>query len=280
MNKQTSSSSDPEPVRLLKLIARRLANPIALGCVAATWIVTSVVGPFGTFETDTIGFRLFFWGVVVALSYVWGTAVSTIVAERFSDWSYLRQALIGGAIFSLTYWAALLALIDVIYGHVEDLSELMLLAVIVAIAVLIYIIMWAVSERRGAVSEENEQPAERPAAVAAPLEVAQASGVQALMTSLQVPLDTDLIRMEMADHYIHFHTSAGEVMRHMRFADAVETVGPSAGVQVHRSHWVAWAHVKSVEREGAKRVVVVSDGSRLPVARGRVDSLRAHGLIT
>lgn len=53
----------------------------------------------------------------------------------------------------------------------------------------------------------------------------------------------------------------------LRFADAIREIGATAGLQVHRSHWVADAQVEKLKRDNGKLFVVTKDGSEIPVSR-------------
>lgn len=78
------------------------------------------------------------------------------------------------------------------------------------------------------------------------------------------------------DHYLEVATAARTLFLRGRMRDAVLRLGPAAGLQVHRSWWVAKAAVLSARREGRGHVLVLRDGARAPVGRSRTDLLRAQ----
>jgi DNA-binding LytR/AlgR family response regulator len=43
-----------------------------------------------------------------------------------------------------------------------------------------------------------------------------------------------------------------------------------AGMQIHRSAWVAWAHVERLDLRPASLAAVLRDGQRVPIGRRRV----------
>ena len=64
----------------------------------------------------------------------------------------------------------------------------------------------------------------------------------------------------------------------LRFSDAIAEV-EEEGAQVHRSHWVAWAAVEAVERDGIKLFLRLKSGARVPVSKNNREKLEARGLI-
>lgn len=65
----------------------------------------------------------------------------------------------------------------------------------------------------------------------------------------------------------------------MRLADAIAETGGDTGMQVHRSHWVAYGAVEGLEREAGKTprlILVMSDGARVPVSRSHAAAVRAR----
>ena len=51
------------------------------------------------------------------------------------------------------------------------------------------------------------------------------------------------------------------------------------GFQVHRSHWVSLAQVRSVRRDGARAVLTMSDGRDIPVSRSNIAAVKEAGLL-
>lgn len=78
-------------------------------------------------------------------------------------------------------------------------------------------------------------------------------------------------RVKAAEHYLEVHTCEGVQILRERMATFLEQVGPSDGIQTHRSHWVATGH--TTQLKGSTLCMV--DGEKIPVARGRLDDVRA-----
>ena len=76
-----------------------------------------------------------------------------------------------------------------------------------------------------------------------------------------------LIAIEAHDHYLKVHTEAGAELITLRFADALDELGPAHGWRVHRSWWVAADAVEAVRwRRGAGEIRLVG-GLRAPASR-------------
>ncbi|MEO0402375.1 MAG: LytTR family DNA-binding domain-containing protein [Pseudomonadota bacterium] len=81
----------------------------------------------------------------------------------------------------------------------------------------------------------------------------------------------DITRVKAAEHYLEVYgVESKEVIRE-RMSTFLEQVDASDGIQTHRSHWVAGTY--ATELKGAKLCLV--DGEKVPVARGRLDDVRA-----
>ena len=84
--------------------------------------------------------------------------------------------------------------------------------------------------------------------------------------------------MSSEDHYLRIHTSRGEELILMRLADAVRELDGAAGVQVHRSWWVAKGGVADAKRDNGKLVLVLKSGTEVPVSRTYLTAAKEAGL--
>ena len=78
-------------------------------------------------------------------------------------------------------------------------------------------------------------------------------------------LGSDVIFLKSEDHYVHVRTSAGSALIKMRFADAIAELG-AAGIQVHRSYWVAFHHMRGLTKRNRKLVLRLSGDHRVPIS--------------
>ena len=67
-------------------------------------------------------------------------------------------------------------------------------------------------------------------------------------------------------HYLHVHTTLGKCMVLGTIRD-VASLLEDAGLLVHRSHWVAHAHVQRIAKRGSAWECVMTNNLRIPVSR-------------
>lgn len=86
------------------------------------------------------------------------------------------------------------------------------------------------------------------------------------------PFDlSDIARVKAAEHYLEIHMPDGIEIIRERMATFLDQVEHCDGIQTHRSHWVARRTAQDLS--GSK--LTLSDGVKVPVARGRLDEVRA-----
>ena len=86
---------------------------------------------------------------------------------------------------------------------------------------------------------------------------------------------TDIICLQMEDHYVRVHHRAGSHLVHATLNQAIAALNGADGLQVHRSWWVARAAVAEAQVHGRNVRLQLSNGVVAPVARSSVASLRA-----
>ena len=86
-------------------------------------------------------------------------------------------------------------------------------------------------------------------------------------------LGRDVVYATVSGHYLNVVTTAGSCLVLMRMSDAVAALG-DLGMQVHRSHWVAYRHVTGVVQDGQRTIVRVTGLHELPVSRTHVAKVR------
>jgi len=100
-----------------------------------------------------------------------------------------------------------------------------------------------------------------------------------LLDQLPASLGSDIIALEMEDHYVRVHTALGSELVLMRLRDAMAHVAEVEGLQVHRSWWVARGAVEDVVREGRNVRLVLPSELEAPVSRAQVSVLKDAGWI-
>ncbi|WP_306014832.1 LytTR family DNA-binding domain-containing protein [Oceanicaulis sp. MMSF_3324] len=89
--------------------------------------------------------------------------------------------------------------------------------------------------------------------------------------------ETGVLWVRARDHYLEIITDHGRHFRRDRLADWIERLNDEPGLQVHRSWWVADRAVSHAIRDGRDYKLVLSTGEQAPVARSRLDGVRARG---
>ncbi len=115
-------------------------------------------------------------------------------------------------------------------------------------------------------------PATAPSPVPTP--AAAAPPRNPLFDQLPPELGSDIIALEMEDHYVRVHTMLGSALVLMRLRDAIMLMGETDGMQVHRSWWVARGAVEDALRDGRNVRLRLTRGIEAPVARAKLADLR------
>lgn len=96
-----------------------------------------------------------------------------------------------------------------------------------------------------------------------------------LLSRLPRRIGTDIVAISAELHYLRVYTRGGEALILMSFGRAVEALGVIPGQMIHRSHWIALAHVATLESIGDRLVCRLDTNLELPVSRTYRARLRA-----
>lgn len=123
----------------------------------------------------------------------------------------------------------------------------------------------------------DPSPPAMPAAGLAPSAAEAMTDVPALLDRLPARLGRDIVRLESQQHYLRVVTTCGEHLLLHGLAPAADEMARHgvAGLQIHRSSWVAWAHVERLDLRPGSSAAVLRDGTRLPIGRRRVRDVTA-----
>ena len=80
-------------------------------------------------------------------------------------------------------------------------------------------------------------------------------------------LGRDLVALSAELHYLRVYTAKGDALILYPFGRAVADLPEADGVQVHRSHWAARAHMRGLRPRGQGGQLVLDTGLTLPVSR-------------
>lgn len=222
-----------------------------------------LLGPFGTYGDLTPLERYAYWIGLTVLMWLQAAAVFAALRRspaflRIPLWLQSSLAALAAAVpttFEVAYVEGLLR----VGGVLTPRSLMETYGSVAVIALGFFVPLILLQHRR-----------RRP--TPAPVEIVS------FARSLPPALTGPIIALSAEDHYLRVHTASGDALIHHRFSDAVRELG-DAGVQTHRSWWVAKDAVERVERDGDRHVLVLRADLRVPVSRTYALAVREAGLI-
>lgn len=96
-----------------------------------------------------------------------------------------------------------------------------------------------------------------------------------LLARLPPAIGSDIVSLSMQDHYVEVTTTQGKALILMRMSDAITELDGLRGQRIHRSHWVALAHVQAMRKNGYRRFVELKDGRKLPLSDTYAETLKS-----
>ena len=105
------------------------------------------------------------------------------------------------------------------------------------------------------------------------LEPAKEQQHQTFLLNLPGIVGTDIIAVASDLHYLNVWTVAGRTTVLGNLRDVAEELA-AVGTQVHRSHWVAHAHVRRIVGNANNAACIMSNELRVPISRRRWKDVR------
>lgn len=256
---------------------------IDLSVLIAIGVVLGLLAPLGTVGMSVPG-RIFYWVVLAVAGYAFYKPVGAIVLR-------LGPLL---ALPALPLWAAavliasipMAALVWVVDAGGSDVRmptfetaivHYGLVALVGAVITLMFNLIPATRMTEPALDISPQIPDHSKQEPALPVE--EQSAHARFVDRLSPELGSQLIALEMEDHYVRAHTALGSELVLMRMRDAVAELDGLEGEQVHRSWWVARGAVIDVKREGRNVRLLLDNGVEAPVSRANVSVLKERGWI-
>ena len=242
----------------LAAIKAEFRSHVPLVLWTLTALCMAVMGPFGTYGAMSLGERLLFWVPVMAVVMVIVTAIRALVYGTFGLTGFRRGSLVITLLICVVICPAVCfvmrVLLDTNAADVPSFWEIVLLVGSLSLGVCSL----------------------RLAVQAAP---SPDAGVSRLMQRMEPSARGALVSISVRDHYVDVRTTHGQVSLLMRFGDAMAEAAPVDGVQVHRSHWVAWDAIAAVENADGRMVLRLKQGETVPISRSHREKLLARGLL-
>lgn len=230
----------------------------------AVVLIFWVTGPYGTSERLASVPRLGFWLVLHAVA--WGIAIVTIVIVNTLLFrkipSLLQRMALGTLIAGPPVGLATEAISLLTFGGTPSLA---VFAESIATGLLLSALFCGLTF----MTMSSKQ-----AAALSPAPEAEEKTDVPLLRRLKPENRGPILHMTVADHYTEVTTTRGRELILLRFSDALEELGATAGLQVHRSHFVADSHVERLLRAEGRLSILMKDGRDIPVSRSRVEAVR------
>ena len=239
-------------------------------------VLLAVSGPFGTFQSFSVGQRFVYWAIMVVASYLAGQAAATfflvLLAQQISQrWPRL---IVAGLLASLPVTIVVLIVNGVAYRRVPAADSLMVWLYCVIVTLVVVVLFASFKDLMTTPAVATAEP-DSPGQVEA---AAPGAALPPILERVPLPQRGRLLALSVEDHYVDIVTDKGKTLVLMRLADAMREAGPIKGLQIHRSHWVATAAVVKAHRAAGKLSLELSNGMRLPVSRGFLPAVKAAGL--
>lgn len=221
----------------------------------------ALLGPFTTYEHFTLAERGAYWGGLIfgALPVAFGIR---LLMFRVLRGSILRVDATAALVMAVTLgtgiWAVNVRVMGFAVGGLWPLIEHIVIA-----ALICFLLVGLRAHIRSRLKARSASEAPAPA----------------FLRRLEPDLRGALLSVSANDHLLEVWTERGRSRLRMRLGDALQELAEFAGARIHRSHWVAFAAVRSVEMDGRRYKVTLNDGRELPVSRNGAEPLRAVGLL-
>jgi DNA-binding LytR/AlgR family response regulator len=238
-------------------------------------LVLAVIGPFGTF--DAMGFAL-------RLPYFLVTGVSTWLLvvglvrllmrwDAVDRWPAVARMALAGALAAIPGALVVYALEAMLRTTLPLRALLWLIPnhAVLTISLSVVIGLFMQQRLHQQADVERARVADLPAPATEP--AAEAN----FFRRIPPALGRDLLALEMEDHYLRIHTAIGSDLILLRLRDAIAELGEAAGLQVHRSWWVAHGAVQAANRDGQRLVLILRNGLEVPVSKTRREAVKAAG---
>lgn len=249
----------PFPFALREIRKQLHRRPVLLSLIG-TGLLMGIVGPYDTVSQMVLLPRLAYWLVVVFGTYLLAAFINALLVASLDVASWPRWLRI--PVLGLADGTAIMGFVTLLNAAIFGIFPASLNELTVTFAQLIAIAMIIVTLIDLALTSPAPAPDTIP-----------------LLDRLPLDKRGALIALSVTDHYVRVVTTQGADMILMRLADAIRETGSTQGMQVHRSHWVATAHITRVQRTGDRATLTLTGNHDIPVSRANISKLRDAGLL-
>ncbi|MGC1503934.1 MAG: LytTR family DNA-binding domain-containing protein [Sulfitobacter sp.] len=248
--------------KILTALQRALREKQGLTIPLAIWamatLICAVAGPFGTLAALGPFERTAYWALVA------GASVGITIPLTWMKSAPMSQQLFLWSLFVVFLSVLIWGLNALVFDGWQDavqLGQLMVyVAVVVGLVHGVFILIDLARPVTGRPTADDLDPQTR------------------FLRRLPLADRGPLVRIEAQDHYLRVVTQRGAALILLRLSEAVDELGSAAGLQVHRSHWVALDAVTAHRREKGRDLLILSDGAEVPVSRSNRTAAQDAGL--
>lgn len=264
------------PLQLaLREMHHALSSPRTLTGMAAAVLLLGISGPFNTLTQFDMAQRLLYWLIIVVLTYLSSTAMVGVVLKSLEGRvnGLAPRIVVATLASSVPSWIIVYGVTLATAGpsHTDPL-ELWFYCLIVGLAMVALNVVNA---------QTAPTPVDAPQTAPMPPNASQTAPTPpAILQRLPHAQRGKLLHLAVSDHYVDVVTDKGHALVLMRMADAMSETAPIAGLQVHRSHWVALDAVKRAIRQNGKPALELANGTMVPVSRSFATAARQAGLLS
>jgi hypothetical protein len=239
-------------------------------------LVLALIGPFGTYDMMTLGQRLPYFVITGTSTWllVAGMVRLMLRSEVFDRWHVVARMTLAGALAAIP-GALLVFALEAAWRTTPPLRLLLWLIpnyAVLTIAISVVIGLFIQQRLHQQADVERARVADLPVPETEP-----AAEPGNFFRRIPPALGRDLLALEMEDHYLRIHTAIGSDLILLRLRDAIAELGEAAGLQVHRSWWVAHGAVQAANRDGQKLALILRNGLEVPVSKARREAVKAAG---
>jgi DNA-binding LytR/AlgR family response regulator len=253
----------------LRQLQAFLRSPRFWTTFAVVVALFTITGPYGTLDSMPLGKRLAYWLLIQA--FAWGIAIAfsvggEIVLRKYVA-SVFARMMMGSLVSALPIGFGLCLIEFSLTGNAPTITSCLRQALLTVPLCALFCVLTYMTMHSGV------EPATAPAPAEVPRENV-ARPATPILKRLKPESRGLLLRLAVRDHYTEVITSRGRELILLRFADAVSETAGVPGIRVHRSHWIADTHVKTLKRDNGRLSIVTVDCTEIPVSRTYAEQVR------
>lgn len=229
-----------------------------------------VTSPFGTYAPMTLGMRAVFWAVVGAVGIVLGHIVHAMCRQAARDRGVSMRSGCEMVVFTALFS-------PIAYGLAVTMSDGLQTSAFTMARVSFFVLVAAVMIRA---LRRILQGGDIMGGADGALPTSRTdTATPRLMRRLPEGVEGPILHLSARDHFVSVATPEGVHELRMRLRDAIDEMDSAEGLRTHRSHWVARGAIVDVRREEGRVVLVLENGTKVPVSRKYRPDLEASGVI-